>query len=1713
MQDNTITNQHIMNTLQQNNTSSIKRCVITLLLLLLISTSFSQTYPVQVNSQVIPPYSVKLSDYATITSEKIYVNLLLTDLNEVGRRVKLRFYVEGNGLNVQSNDIVAGEPVILLDGGVNTRLSNLDLKPYFELNNLSGISPNQYSNPLPDGGYSYCFEVLDYFTGRKLSQKSCTTIYLQQNNPPILNVPFKDDVVTFANPQNVLFTWTPRHTNAPNVQYEFTIKELWDTNMNPQTTFLASPIFYQTTTYTPTLLLGPAEPQLLAGKVYAWQVRAFVNDGVNEIASFRNDGRSEIFWFKYVEDCHPPTYVLSEALTAQSVKVQWQTSDHLKYRIQYRKKGFDSEDDWFEVNSYTTEGTIHNLEPATTYEFRVGGQCTELSGYVYSTIQEFTTPNENEETGYNCGVMPSFELDNTNPLPQLHRNDVFTAGDFPVTVKDVKGENGTFSGWGYIVVPYLGDTKIKVGFESVQINTAYQLTSGLVETDYSANWENIGSIDETIETFTGNNGEVKQYDASNLDLANVIVTDSGNVVLVGEDGQEYPIETTKPVTVTDKNGDQWTAHEDGTVTKGQAAEGGVPNQNNTNGVNSEGDATAITSKDVEVIFKPSGYYVTDNVQANLSAQKYRKQYQTLTSSNGDYEILYKLVSNTPNQEDEITAEVSLTNGFTTDDIVFKTQRGSKVPVTWSGNTATLTLKNQFKFAKEALLATVKPKDSTGKYEVAGKLNLWHAQQRTVNVTLIGVNGQSVEGLKEKLNQIYNPAGINFKVTKKNFTITEQDWDIDNAGQKGVLDIGDSDVLANYTPEERAIFKKYKEENGVSGQEYYLFVIGDKIPTSKSLEGFMPLAHQYGFIFNAGDIGKTVAHELGHGIFGLKHPFDEYGTDEYENTYLMSYGSGTKFTHMDWQKLHAPGLQFYIFQGDSDGESATILKKLPKKFTVLHNEKRYYPFLTPNNKKLYLPYDTTTKPSFYYGIWNNNWNDVIPGVLIGFTHEDEQGNLIKYSASVKNGKFNGYFKGNDQFEYKPVENFNSGKVVMGLPRGVTTDKGLIVAEYNYITDQYSTTSGDLVKVQDLDFYPTTNATDIEYYSIRDLRGEGQEQLSETYLSTIRDALNSKEFLTVLKIAEWNNRYENGFKKFTSTWNDWKRENVVGGYIDTGDMDDPSEYVDGYYYGHWNGKMAEDNERLFNLYKTDKYAFYTEFLNELEKYLMNYQEEIRGCLDQIDPNQDTVSTNSNIKDCIKNASEDDIQQLSYDKRMKAIKDIMAEFLVGNNDELLIVKLLKHRPQNFDNNKFIESLKTDCTLQLQVKNRDSYEYKTICFWDILFEKVNDGTFVFRGDNRKKLIRELATIYYKTENYRDDFEKITDAINNYNTKYLTSNGIQFTNDYQNILRRAFTHIKNNFYIFSPDDSYLSIDTKVDRNVNPSKVIVDQSIKTGFIDTSLYKDTYSPFDLVLFSNLSKQQLLSDYSQNDKNGKPLVMAVPIIVLHYASEVGNGQTAGDIIQTTFDFVTLVIPGAQIAQLGKLGKVFYYADKISSVTSIGATAMRDENDELYNLLNQVSTVTGVISLGDLASSSIKQIAKSDNLVKSADDVVNDANKLLEIVEQSGNSKLLKATSVELAHVENALHQTKKLESYGVSISRVNNAIRKINNVNKGEFLNKLKNYPELLAKYNVLENTATKQKFIDDFITADDTLLKALQKDEAFNLWKRRVETYPEGILCN
>ncbi|MBP2834032.1 fibronectin type III domain-containing protein [Aquimarina sp. U1-2] len=1005
-----------------------RHTLLTLLIIICsIQVSLAQRFPITVVPQVNPPAPVNFHNYADATTinSPLQVQLLLSDISVSNLQVRLKVSFEGNGISFESRDLVVGAQPLFIDGGSPLVLRNTDLGPYFEFQNLQGITANLYGQTIPEGSYQFCFEVFEFVTGNRLSSKTCATTYIFKNEPPILNLPLNGTNMEPQAVDNIVFQWTPRHINVSNVEYELSIVEIWDDGVDPQTAFLSSPPIFQTTTRANSFVYGPTQPQLLTDKRYAWQVQAKAIQGAEEIGLFKNEGKSEIFWFSKVEPCETPLNVSAEPKGISKMNVYWDEdpTTYTEYAIAYREVGRENAQ-WFTMRTNSAWATVWDLKPGTTYEYKVKGKC-KYQYSEYSEPQRITTETAQDETAnYNCGIVPDeIAITNREPVANIMVGDRITAGDFVITITDIEDEsNGRITGVGYVRVPYFELARFAVRFSGILINTDYQLAEGEIVTLYDPKFGADAQMTVDVNTnvgevFNGDRGDTEDQKVDFV-ISSIEIDGNGAIVIRGENGEEAIIPGGRDITITDSEGTPWTVGEDGTITEGEAAEGGAATTSNTTGVDQNG-ASQISAKGVRVDFEDSGYYYFDEVP-NAVASKLTEKYKTITiAGGGDYTIPFKAVSNISGYtQDVLTARATFADSdLTKDDIIFKTKNGVKVDATWNGDVATLTLTRKFDYAVEEVLATVKPKDTSEQYKIAGVFNMVHLasqELKEINVTLVPINrGVLSTDLKTQINEIYNKAGVNFNITiEEPLTIEKTDWDLNGNNQ---LDVGDSSLLAQYTEEERAIYKYYTSKKSYDKKRYYVFVLGNSISPSKSIEGFMPLKRQYGFAFDPSNMAKTIAHELGHGVFGLEHPWDTYGFSSESTNWLMdNRENGTVLNHMDWKKMHAAGIELYMFQGDEDGEFGSYqylvgYNVIPGIFNAYVEEKDKgspFSFISPAGKIFTVP-NTVKDITFGRG-----------GVLLAFT-VNENGKEERYIGGkrVKSGSetFTGYIKkfGNDE----------------------------------------------------------------------------------------------------------------------------------------------------------------------------------------------------------------------------------------------------------------------------------------------------------------------------------------------------------------------------------------------------------------------------------------------------------------------------------------------------------------------------------------------------------------------------------------------------------------------------------------------------------------------------------------------------------------------------
>ena len=421
----------------------------------LSQSAHAQQYPVQASVQLLPPYSVYLSDYA---NERLVVQLQLRDISKGEIPVRLHWQIRGGGVYLETNTTYLPTPNTV-GVGMPLRLDGYDLAPYLQPENLlgnGGTAAWRRQAQLPEGMYTFCVQVLDDVTGAVVSNAACASAWLLRHEPPFLNLPEHEAKPEARDPQQLTFQWTPRHTGRPNAnfqtEYDFRLVEIWPDDRDPNDAMQSSIPLYETTTASTMLVYGMAEPLLIAGRRYAWQVRARSLVNGESLAMFNNQGDSEVRSFRWGDACVAITEVRAEALSGGRIRLRWEApGTHSSYRVQYRQKGTSR---WYQQETFHPEAIITRLQPSTAYEYQVGGYCGSIAAGL-STLASVGTLEE-VVPEYACGLpVPAPNQESASPLPQLRVGEVIQAADFSVTVTESSGQAGQFSGKGTVALPWL----------------------------------------------------------------------------------------------------------------------------------------------------------------------------------------------------------------------------------------------------------------------------------------------------------------------------------------------------------------------------------------------------------------------------------------------------------------------------------------------------------------------------------------------------------------------------------------------------------------------------------------------------------------------------------------------------------------------------------------------------------------------------------------------------------------------------------------------------------------------------------------------------------------------------------------------------------------------------------------------------------------------------------------------------------------------------------------------------------------------------------------------------------------------------------------------------------------------------------------------------------------------------------------------------------
>ena len=884
----------------------------------------AQFYPIHAVVQWPSPQSPHLVDYYSGSRDRLIITLHNRDLQQPLLLARLRLQIKSNGFLAQTREELS-YPQLELMAGVPTRLTATDLMPYLRPENLL-INGRLRNGQFPTGFTEISVQVVDYYSKQVLSSWHTARAYLDSKQPPMLNLPQRDEQVAYRDPLFIRFQWYPRHQGLAGTEYEFVLKELPDNGAAPQAAFAYGNEIYRTRTRHTTLNYTHLEPILLPNRRYAWQVQAIARDGVDEIGMFEHGGFSEIYWFTLNENCPVPTGLKADPRYAK-VDFSWnRVVGATGYMLACRPKTSKDIYEWSEVQSYGERMTLAQLKPGWTYEWRVGTLCTGDKP-IYSAIQEVTLPKTNVDLLRDCGKEPPRPNLSPDPALDIQVGDTVTiGGDYPMVITQLQGlGDGWYSGRGTTRLSSIIELpRVALRFDRLRINIEKCQIDGLVEAIYADQPGGIADLDKIDDGGKRVQPSKLRIRERKVDFAlgempeMSFDPETGELEVTDAEGKPQRIKldlpeggasaSAFPMIITDSKGDsyQLSPDESSEVSSSGASSGTSSTEGRVGtkqGLKVERverigsfDASRLAHGIGPVRFEPSAQarYAFDSgteswYQGSVKLDEYYKPFAK------DYIAPWKLIPT--GEQDVVAARYEGEKTIDLSRVRFATSPNSPaLPAELHEESKTWSLKLPAADAQSSY-------DVYAIYEgeVLGKLRVVSYPKQSYRVRLVSVNGQrvgDVSELSKHLNKIYQQVGVEFRLAETDSFQAE----LSNGHIRQDL---------------KKLRDSYEEQHPLGKDEVCVFVLSSELSKSSKLEdveGLMPRKSRFGYIFtgnspNGKSLARTLAHELGHGLFTLQHSFDdEYGGKQSQDktANLMDYTEGaTKLVAFQWNIISNP----------------------------------------------------------------------------------------------------------------------------------------------------------------------------------------------------------------------------------------------------------------------------------------------------------------------------------------------------------------------------------------------------------------------------------------------------------------------------------------------------------------------------------------------------------------------------------------------------------------------------------------------------------------------------------------------------------------------------------------------------------------------------------------------------------------------------------------
>ena len=966
---------------------SCKLILLSLILVLGISErALAQYFPIHATVQWPAPQSPYLADYSTAGRDRLIVTLLNRDQQQPLLFAKLRLQLKSGGFTAKNREEVA-YPMLELNTGVPFRLTGIDLAPYLQPQNLQS-SGNLRNGQLPTGYAEISVQVVEYYTGRPLSDWHTARAYLDVKKPPLLNLPEQDAQVALRDPLFIRFQWTPRHQGLSGTEYEFVLKELPDNGVAPQSAFAYGQEIYRTHTRSTSLSYTHLDPLLLPNRRYAWQVRALSREGVNEVGMFEHGGYSEISWFTLNDRCDAPRGLKAQPRFAK-VDLSWsKVLGTTGYVVECRPKTKLNVYEWAQTEVAGEQLTLARLKPGWTYEWRVGTRCTG-DRPVFSEVHEFTLSKYDENLLAACGKEPVRSDLVREPHLDIRAGDVVTiGGDYPMTITEVTPlGDGWYAGKGKTRLKTIIDAPIALRFDRLRINVDKYQIDGTVEAAYDEGKGKIANMDyvddggkdlrpATLRIREQKLGYSLPESPRFLLKTPKFFQEGGNFLVETQDADGHPqtiqlelqegadYKSVFPMTVTDAEGNSYriqpeesgSQDDDTSTSQGQIAL-------TAERVAQVGDfnADVLSKKYGQVHFERGpGKYAFDDGKEEWyrKSVKLDRFYKPFAK---DYIAPWKLIPE--GETDVVTAHYEGKQRIDASKLVFTSDAKSPaLPSSYDETSRTWSI-------KLPSVASGSAYDVFAVYEgeVLGKLHVVSYAKQRHKVTLVPINDAKLDKthIERELNAVYTPVGVHFDVEVDERMRGDYSWEVPGEEDKQLSLVGKSfwgyDKELKESTEMLQLQQAYQAKAGTLEGAYLFVLDGAKGLSSGTafLQGEMPRKSRFGYLFsNDGEaLSKTIAHELGHGLFTLRHTFDsEYAGKKSQDTSsnLMDYAEGSSLAAFQWNVMASPAIftaadkaeegQIRFKKGEFLGftPDGRVIQARPKEYAgIFDNESSYF----------------------------------------------------------------------------------------------------------------------------------------------------------------------------------------------------------------------------------------------------------------------------------------------------------------------------------------------------------------------------------------------------------------------------------------------------------------------------------------------------------------------------------------------------------------------------------------------------------------------------------------------------------------------------------------------------------------------------------------------------------------------------------------------------